>query len=45
MQANEVIKKILNIGKGLDGFILIIDLINLNFRKVKINKRKKCECR
>jgi len=44
-QANEVIKKILNIGKGLDGFILIIDLINLNFRKVKIKKRKNCFCK
>jgi len=45
IQANEVIKKILNIGKGLDGFILIIDLINLNFRKVKIKKRKNCFCK
>ena len=45
IQANEVIKKILNIGKGLDGFIFIIDLINLNFRKVKIKKRKNCFCK
>ena len=41
MLANEVLKKILNIGKNLDGSIFIIDLLNLNFRKVKINKRKK----
>ena len=40
MQANEVLKKILNIGKNLDGYILIIDLLNLNFRKVKLNKVK-----
>ena len=39
--ANEVLKKILNTGQDLDGFILIIDLLNLRFRKVKINKRKK----
>ena len=45
MQANETIKKILNIGKGLDGYILILDLINLNFRKVKIRKRKLCLCK
>ena len=45
MLANEVLKKILNIGQNLNGFILIIDLLNLNFRKVKINKRKKCECK
>ena len=45
MLANEVLKKILNIGKNLNGSIFIIDLLNLNFRKVKINKRKKCECR
>ena len=45
LQANEVLKKILNIGKNLYGFILIIDLLNLSFRKVKINKKKKCKCR
>ena len=44
MQANEILKKILNIGKNLNGFILILDLLNLNFRKVKFNKRKKCKC-
>ena len=40
IQANEVIKKILNIGKNLNGNILILDLLNLNFRKVKFNKLK-----
>ena len=44
MQANEILKKVLNIGQNLERSILIIDLLNLNFRKVKINKRKKCEC-
>ena len=44
MQANEILKKILNIGQNLNGFILIIDLLNFNFRKVKLNKRKKCKC-
>jgi molybdopterin-synthase adenylyltransferase len=44
MQANEILKKILNIGQNLNGFILIIDLLSLNFRKVKLNKRKKCKC-
>ncbi|MDC0353046.1 HesA/MoeB/ThiF family protein [Candidatus Pelagibacter sp.] len=44
IQANEILKKILNIGKNLNGYILIIDLLNLNFRKVKFNKRKKCKC-
>ena len=39
--ANEVLKQILNIGKNLNGFILILDLLNLSFRKVKIKKRKK----
>ena len=45
IQANEVLKKILDIGKNLNGFILILDLLNLNFRKVKLNKRKKCFCK
>ena len=40
MLANEVLKNVLNIGENLNGFILIIDLLNLNLRKVKINKRK-----
>ena len=43
IQANEVLKKILNIGKNLNGYILILDLLNLNFRKVKLNKIKKSE--
>ncbi len=44
LQANEILKKILNIGQNLNKFILILDLLNLNFRKVKFNKRKKCKC-
>ena len=40
LQANEVLKKILNIGKNLNGHILILDLLNLSFRKVKLNKFK-----
>ena len=43
--ANEVLKQILKIGKDLKGLILILDLLNLNFRKVKINKRKSCLCK
>ena len=45
LQANEILKKILNIGQNLNGFILILDLLNLSFRKAKINKRKKCKCK
>ena len=40
IQANEILKKILNIGKDLNGHILIMDLLNLNFRKVKFKKYK-----
>ena len=43
-QANEILKQILNIGKNLEGKILILDLLNLNFRMAKIAKRKKCIC-
>ena len=45
IQANEVLKKILNIGTGLDGYIFILDLLYLNFRKIKIKKRKNCFCK
>ena len=40
IQANEILKKILNIGKNLNGYILIIDLLNLSFRKVRLSKIK-----
>ena len=45
IQANEVLKKILNIGTALDGYIFIIDLLYLNFRKVRLKKRKNCFCK
>ncbi len=45
LQANEVLKKILNLNGNIDGFILIVDMLNLNFRKAKIKKRKGCLCK
>ncbi len=45
LQANEVLKKILNLNGNIDGFILIFDMLNLNFRKAKIKKRKECICK
>ena len=44
LQAHEVLKQILNIGRNIDKKILILDLLNLDFRKVKIKKQKKCIC-
>ncbi len=44
IQANEVIKEILNIGDTLCGHILVIDGLKLTFRKVKLNKRSNCYC-
>ncbi len=38
-QANEALKMIMEIGKNLKNQILIIDLLNLNFRKVRFKKR------
>ena len=40
IQANEILKKILNIGENLNGFILILDLLNLDIRKIKLKKIK-----
>jgi len=45
IQANEVLKKILKIGKDLNKNILIINLLTLNFRKVSFNKKNKCFCK
>ena len=44
MQANEILKEILDIGQNLNGSILIVDLLNLNFRKAKLTRRNKCIC-
>ena len=44
LQANEILKHILSIGKNLNNEILILDLLNLSFRKATIKKRKKCFC-
>ena len=44
IQANEVLKKILKIGKNLRNSILIINLLSLTFRKVSFNKKKDCIC-
>ena len=45
IQANEVLKKILKIGKNLNKYILIINLLTLNFRKVAFKKKKNCSCK
>ena len=45
LQANEVLKKILNLNGNIDGFILIVDMLNLNFRKARIKKQKGCICK
>tara|TARA_B100001123_G_scaffold327955_1_gene368961 strand:- start:57 stop:812 length:756 start_codon:yes stop_codon:yes gene_type:complete len=45
IQANEVLKKILKIGKDLHKHILIINLLTINFRKVSFNKKKNCLCK
>ena len=44
IQANDVVKEILEIGDTLCGYILIIDALKLTFRKVKLNKRSDCYC-
>ena len=44
IQANEGLKKILKIGKGLNKLILILNLLNLEFRKVSFSKKKNCIC-
>ena len=44
IQANEVLKKILNIGEDLSGLILIINLQKLLFRKAKFKKNTNCIC-
>ena len=44
IQANEVLKMILDIKNNLNSKILILDLLKLNFRKVLFRKNKNCIC-
>jgi len=44
IQANEAVKEILKIGESLCGFVLIVDGLKLNFKKIKLNKRSDCPC-
>ena len=43
-QANEAIKFILGVKNNLNSHILILDLLNLNFRKVLFKKKRNCIC-
>lgn len=42
IQASEVLKVILNIGEILSGELLTVDVLNTNFRKIKLLKNKNC---
>ncbi len=44
IQANEALKIILDIGKNLRSNILILNFKDLDFRKVKFQKKKSCVC-
>jgi len=43
LQANEVIKSILNFKNGFNGNIMIFNALNSNFRKVKLLKNPNCK--
>ena len=42
LQANEVVKSVLNIGRPLKNEIMIFNALDLNFRKVKLKKNSSC---
>ena len=43
LQANEVIKSILNIKNSVNGNIMIFNALNSSFRKVKLLKNPNCK--
>ena len=45
IQGIEVLKKILNLSKESNKKILVLDLLNLNFRKAEFNKKENCICK
>ena len=42
LQATEIIKEILDIGETLAGYINLYDVLNNNFRKIKVNIDPNC---
>ena len=42
LQANEVVKSILNKKNGLVGKMIVFNTLNLNFRKIKLTKNTDC---
>lgn len=42
LQANEVFKLLLEIGKPLIGRLLLVDLLEMQFREIKINRNPQC---
>ena len=45
IQGIEVLKNILNLSKESNKKILVLDFLNLNFRKAEFNKKKNCVCK
>lgn len=43
LQATEVVKEILEIGESLAGYINIYDILNNNFRKIKVSVDQNCK--
>ena len=42
IQATEATKLILNIGETLQGKLLLVDALNMDFRTIKLKKNKNC---
>jgi bacteriocin biosynthesis cyclodehydratase domain-containing protein len=42
IQANEVIKLLVGIGKPLVGRLLLVDLLEMKFKEVQINRNPQC---
>ena len=42
IQANEVIKLLVGIGKPLIGRLLLVDLLEMQFKEIKVNRNSKC---
>ena len=43
LQANEVIKSVLNVKNNINGNIMVFNALNSNFRKIKLLKNPKCK--
>tara|TARA_Y100000590_G_scaffold343743_1_gene392876 strand:+ start:1659 stop:2465 length:807 start_codon:yes stop_codon:yes gene_type:complete len=43
MQATEILKQLLNLEKNLSGYLLVVDMLNYEFRRIRVKEDSNCK--